>query len=227
MDGDEAPPPFRYPPPPGRLVDDEGRFAGYPPPPERTERPVAVRFLRSTGLKVTAGLVAIVAVAVLIGRYGDAERDDGGRVVAAGDLAIRSLRVGDCFDERNDEGVPATDTPLTAADPEVRAAPCDVLHEAEVFAVTQLAGAPGDDLPGDAVLLSSVKGRCDAAFTRYVGASPEGSGLVYVYFLPSEATWDRDDRRLTCAARRGDGQRQRGSIRGLGDAVADDATETT
>lgn len=227
MDGDEAPPPFRYPPPPGRLVDEHGRFAGYPPPPERTERPVAVRFLRSTGLKVTAALVAIVAVAVLVGRYGDAERGGGGRVVAAGDLAVRSLRVGDCFDEPHGGGVPTKDTLITAADPDVRAAPCDVLHEAEVFAVTQLAGAPGDDWPGDAVLLSSVKGRCDPAFTRYVGAPPEGSGLTYVYFLPSEATWDRDDRRLTCAALRGDGQRQRGSIRGLGDAVADENTETT
>lgn len=226
MDGDEAPPPFRYPPPPGGLVDEHGRFAGYPPPPERTERPIAVRFLRSTGLKVTAGLVAFVAVAVLVGRYGDAERDDGGRVVSAGDLAVRGLRVGDCFDERRGaEGVLAAPT-VVEVGPDVRAVPCDALHEAEVFAVTELAGAPGDDWPGDGVLFSSVKGRCDPAFSSYVGASREQSGLTYVYYLPSQTTWDRGDRHLACAARRGDHQRQRGSIRGVG-AVADETTGTT
>lgn len=117
----------------------------------------------------------------------DVARDADGRPTEAGEVRADRLRVGDCFDDQDDEspdGFPVV--------------PCDQPHDNEVFFAFVV---PGDDFPGQDALADQAAARCgDQPFTQYVGEPVEATALRVFYVLPSRETWERfDDRTIICA----------------------------
>lgn len=125
---------------------------------------------------MTGRSVARAAVLVLLGGVLAA--------CAAGEDAVASLAVGDCFDE-----------PPAASDLEaVPVVPCAEPHRYEVVGAVLLADTvvPGGDLEEAAVEA------CAGAFESYVGTAPEDSDLRRAALVPTTAGWEDDDREALC-----------------------------
>lgn len=138
-------------------------------------------------LRAAVALTLLLAACSGSADVPDVARDADGRPTEAGEVRADRLRVGDCFDDQDDDspdGFPVV--------------PCDQPHDNEVFFAFVV---PGDDFPGQDALADQAAARCrDAPFTDYVGVSIDASVLRVFYVLPSQETWDRfDDRTLVCA----------------------------
>lgn len=115
------------------------------------------------------------------------------------------LALGDCYDPINDEN---TDVLLAAA---MRS--CDEAHLHEVFGLVLLKDPLGAPFPNDRDIEDASLDLCDTAYERYVGISVDDSKYGYLYYTPSEATWEDGDRLVVCVVDdRGD--RITGSIKG-------------
>ena len=129
-------------------------------------------------LGALAGLVLATAVLFLVLRD-----DEEGTSTASGAVTFDDVELGDCTAEIP-EGVTLTVTLL----------PCDEPHEGEVYATFELSG---DDYPGaDEVERFALGGRQREA----VAALPPDDETLYdlVYLAPSQQTWDKGDRTVSC-----------------------------
>ncbi len=113
-------------------------------------------------------------------------RDDDPSAGEAGDTAevrFEDVRLGDCTAEIP-EGVTLT----------VRVLPCGEPHEGEVYATFELSG---DDYPGSEEVERFSLGGCQR---EAVAALPPDDETLYdlVYLAPSEQTWERGDRTVSC-----------------------------
>ncbi|MCU1377700.1 MAG: hypothetical protein JWN29_683 [Acidimicrobiales bacterium] len=139
-------------------------------------------------LRVAFALTAVLLLAACRGgASADVARDDRGRASQAGTVRADKLRVGDCFEDQDDQspdGFPVV--------------PCARAHANEAYARFKV---PGGDYPGQDALTEIATGRCTAEpFTDYVGRPYDGSALDVFYALPSKETWDRfGDRIVVCA----------------------------
>lgn len=130
---------------------------------------------------ITALLVAGLVVAAVVG---DAERDDGGAVTAAGDVSLDDLRVRDCTGALPEQEV------LT-----LRVVPCSEPHTAEVFAVFAL---EGENFPGEDQARRFSEGGCDRELGILLGAQVETAPYELFYFSPTEESWSLGDRTVIC-----------------------------
>lgn len=131
-----------------------------------------------------AVLLLVAPVGVLTGC--EAQRDDTGAIESAGRVSVFEVRVGDCFDDHDDEVV------------RFDAVPCDEPHDNQVFALFDL---EGDEWPGDdeATVMSHLG--CQERFPAAIGTPLDESVLVSYAIGPGETTWRReDDREVICAA---------------------------
>ena len=160
-------------------------------PPDPIERRVA------TGIGFSGRWVGWVIGALVLAGWGfftsldDANRDGSGEIVAAGDLDVMTLQVGDCFDDPEviDEVVF-----------DVAAVPCTEAHDNEVFAVQSVASDFGGVFPGlDALEQHGYEFCSGQTFDSYVGASYLDSALEVFSFTPTEESWDQGDREIVCA----------------------------
>lgn len=83
------------------------------------------------------------------------------------------------------------------------AVPCSDEHDAEVYAVFDIAGAT--DYPGEDAVNALANSECVARFEVYVGVRLADSDLTGHYFTPTASTWDRGDRQVLCVAYLEDG----------------------
>jgi hypothetical protein len=101
------------------------------------------------------------------------------------------LSVGDCF---NDSGL---STPELG---EITRVDCTSPHDAEVFGVPTLPGAPGAPYPGDDEADRLSYELCLGEFATYVGIDFLDSMWELTYILPAEETWRKyDDRLVVCS----------------------------
>jgi hypothetical protein len=139
-------------------------------------------------LRVALALTAALLLAACGGGAGaDVARDERGRVSQPGTVRADKLRVGDCFEDQDDQspdGFPVV--------------PCARAHANEAYSRFKV---PGGDYPGQAALTDLATARCTAEpFSDYVGRPYAGSALDVFYALPSQETWDRfGDRIVVCA----------------------------
>lgn len=131
-------------------------------------------------------------------------------------VQVAGLRAGDCLyihapdaDTDSPTGRPAgTATGAVAAlygQGSERAA-CDASHSHEVLDAFSEAGDAGAPYPGTANLIKSREADCTAAFTAWVGRSPEGSELEPVLAVPDEGSWAKGVRAGACLLGHADGQ---------------------
>jgi hypothetical protein len=97
---------------------------------------------------------------------------------------LNSLKVGDCFDDSDDD---------YTVDPRS----CTQHHDNEVIA---LLTEPGGDYPGDVKVDKFARVNCLAALEEYDGLKFEDSTLDYSYFTPAAEDWDAGDQVTICYA---------------------------
>ncbi len=85
-------------------------------------------------------------------------------------------------------------------------AACDGSHSHEVLEVLTEAAGHDAPYPGLSTLIRSHEAACTAAFTAWVGRSPEGSALEPVLAVPDETSWGKGVRGGACLVARADGQ---------------------
>ena len=178
-----APAPPAFPPPLEPPIDPQPSFAA-----RYRER----RLL----LPIAAALVLTLVGAALYLLL----RDDDPSPRAAGgsgEVTFDDVRLGDCTAEIP-EGVTLT----------VRVLPCNQPHEGEVYATFELSG---DDYPGATEIERFALGGCQR---EAVAALPPDDETLYdlVYLAPSEQTWKRGDRTVSCVLSDPTGQPLVGSV---------------
>jgi hypothetical protein len=136
-----------------------------------------------------AALAALIVLAVACGTEGpgDVPRDASGRVTAGGIVRADKLRVGDCFDDQDDQtpdGFPVV--------------PCGRAHDDEAFHRFVVGGTT---YPGQDSLTDTAFSTCTGdPFQKFVGRPIDGSSLDVFFVVPSPETWERDgDRIVVCA----------------------------
>ncbi|MFD4244238.1 DUF4190 domain-containing protein [Streptomyces sp. NPDC058525] len=165
---------------------------------------IRARHQRGRGFAIAAIVIhcatlVLYALAVVFGFSAlddEPKRDTTGQVTEEGSSAIEDLRTGDCFNTDNDlagfQDEAGVDAPFT-----VTVLPCDQPHEGETYAVFDLDDGP---YPGKEAVTATTEERCSGTvLTDYVGPSatlPDNLE-IFIYF-PSEDTWGRGDREVTC-----------------------------
>lgn len=134
------------------------------------------------------GWVGVVIAIAVVGVVLNARRDDSGQIAAGGNLQIQDLRIGDCFNLKDEAADSVSD---------VDAKPCGESHKYELYHVASMGEG---DYPSDDQLSGFAEQECVGAFTDYVGTTYETSALDVVYFTPSRDAWDGGDRSVQCAA---------------------------
>lgn len=115
------------------------------------------------------------------------ERDpETGELLAAAEIDVFELQVGDCIADLNDEGEVTT----------VRAVPCAEEHTDEIFAAVAIPDA--EDYPGNDAIREFADDECYQRFEQFVGLPWENSELDYGYLGPTETSWDDGDREILC-----------------------------
>ncbi len=122
---------------------------------------------------------------------------------------VNDLDVGDCVD------VP--DSPGQTEVRQLDGTDCAEPHDAEVFAVADIATGD-DDYPGQSEVIGMVEEACTGdAFRAYVGRGYAESELDVYYLFPIEEMWeDADDREYVCMAVTVDSSPLSGSVEGSG-----------
>lgn len=139
---------------------------------------------------------------VTYGALTDANRDRSGAIVASGNLDAFQVRVGDCFDDNNNDGEQVTSIP---------GLPCSEPHDNETFAVFDLSL---DSHPGEEAIAEISFDACIERFEPFVGTDYESSTLDITLMYPTEMSWAQNDREVICAVYDLDGNKLTGSVKG-------------
>jgi hypothetical protein len=134
------------------------------------------------------GWVGVVLVIAVVGVVLNARRDDNGHISTGGNLQIQDLRIGDCFNLK-DEGADSVS--------DVDAKPCADAHHYELYHVASMSAG---SYPANDQLSGFAEHECVAAFATYIGTTYEESALEVLYFTPTSDAWDSGDRSVQCAA---------------------------
>lgn len=123
-------------------------------------------------------------------------RSPSGDIAVAGRVGVLRLLPGDCF--------------LVGADEieEVDAVPCDEDHQAEVFAVFDLADT---EWPGAAAVAQVTKSGCLDRFRNATGHVFDPVHMAITGYAPSERSW-KEDRRVLCVVTAHDVSLVRGQV---------------
>jgi hypothetical protein len=163
---------------------------------------------RMQGLAIAAVVISSVTMtvavpaAIFFAAGMDAERNEAGEVVEEGELDLFEARVGDCFDDDEEEMVET-----------LWMIPCRDAHTAEVYAVPVLTGP----YPGDSALERTAEQLCENEFGPYVGTDPDASSLDFGFYYPDRATWSgSSDRHVVCILADAGGDDLYGSVKGSG-----------
>ncbi len=141
----------------------------------------------------------------------DADRDESGNIVSAGELSVFSMRAGDCFND-SQEVIDAGGDAVEAQD--LAALPCTEPHDNEVYAVFDLSL---ERFPGAEALSDMASDQCLERFESFVGMSFEESILGIYPIYPTEESWSQSsDREIVCAVYHVELEKLTGSMKGSG-----------
>ncbi len=133
------------------------------------------RWWRSRSVLLGGPLAALVVLSVVI-------------VACSGEGNVFSLKVGDCFNQGNEEEVE-----------NVALVDCDELHQYEVFAAADVEAPNDAQFPGSAQLEFVAFSLCLDYFDEYVGETYENSLLDIQTLSPSRDSWEgAGDREVVC-----------------------------
>jgi hypothetical protein len=152
-------------------------------------------------MKSWAGYAIVILGLLAYQAMTDADRDDTGAIVSAGNVDAFEIAVGDCFD----------DPTATDEIDSLPAVPCGEPHDNEVYAAfdVSLPAYPDDDVMFDHAIRA-----CIGRFAGFVGRDYESSVLDIYTMYPTAESWQHDDREIVCAVYDLAGEKLVGSVRG-------------
>jgi hypothetical protein len=118
--------------------------------------------------------------------------------------SVETLQTGTCLDGIH-PGVTVTADVTKPVD-------CAATHDDEIVGVVSYTAAGA--YPGQAAVESFAEAPCVTAFGTYVGIEFGSSNLDMMTITPSELTWARGDRQISCVAITRDGSQLTGSVKG-------------
>ena len=122
--------------------------------------------------------------------------------------ATKDLEVGNCYNTVSKES--GGDKPVG----EVTVVDCAKTHTYEVVAQTTF-GEDVKGLPNEDSIKSLGEGFCQGEdFTAYVGVEAGKSSYQIEYLSPSEDTWAKGDRKISCVVSQGNKSEVKGSAKG-------------
>lgn len=145
------------------------------------------RGLAVAGLALSGVWLAGIGVAIGFVVGAGADRDANGRLTGGGSISATELKVGDCLNGLAD-GKEFNDVP---------AVPCAQPHAGEVYAVFDLTGA---GWPGAAAVADQAEQGCNSRLGPYAPRAVEDDTISLFSLQPTQRTWDRGDREVTCVA---------------------------
>jgi hypothetical protein len=119
-------------------------------------------------------------------------------------VPVPTLTVGDCLNGIQ-EGKTVTSSVSRAVD-------CATAHDDEIVGSVTHPGAAS--YPRQPALLQYGSAPCVSAFQQYVGVDFERSSLEMLEVVPTDVTWLKGDRHISCVVLTRDGSRLTGSVRG-------------
>jgi hypothetical protein len=124
----------------------------------------------------------------------DTTRNETGQITASGGVGAYKVRVGDCIQMPSDAGEVVS----------VEGVPCTTPHGAQAFASFTLPDLPAFPSPDEMDMLA---GRgCLGYWTDAIGTSYESDrALDMTFWYPTQASWDQNDREVTCFVMSNDG----------------------
>ena len=121
--------------------------------------------------------------------------------------ATKDLEVGQCYNTVSKESGGKN------AVGEVTVVDCSKAHTYEVIAQTTFPDDV-DTLPNEGAIKSLGEGFCQGEdFTTYVGVEASSSSYQIEYLSPSQDTWAKGDRLVTCVVTQGDKSEVKGSAK--------------
>jgi len=137
--------------------------------------------------------IVIAAIAYFVVSLQQADRDEAGAIIAAGNIDAFKIQVGDCYNDEAAAQITEEREEVTG----VAGLPCAEPHDNEVFAVfnTSLTEFPGTD-----EMSSLAFEECLGRFDNFVGAKYEDSQLDITVMYPTSESWKQlTDREIVCA----------------------------
>ena len=141
------------------------------------------------------GFIFVLIIGAIYWLFPDAKRDESGAIVSEGDLEVRSLRVGDCFNNPSLSDLEGNETTDVRS---VDAIPCDLPHEFEMYALSHQLFYQSS-YPGEEVATLTADEYCEIEFEKFVGIDYQDSILSFVFMFPTKDSWNRGDKSITCA----------------------------
>ena len=134
------------------------------------------------------GVLVVLAAIAWIGSdvVSQADRDDSGAIVGAGEVAGSDLKVGDCFDLPPGEFI------------NVAARPCTEPHDMELVATVEHPAPEDAPYPSDDEFTRAAADGCLSGFQDYVGIAFQESELNMTTITPAKDGWEANDRRIQC-----------------------------
>lgn len=126
--------------------------------------------------------------------------------VAVAIAPLPKVAVGTCMNGIN-EGVAVTTSSTRPVD-------CGTPHDNEVVGVVALDDSGA--FPGDATIEATAQRECVRLFADYVGIAFDASVLEMLPLVPTELSWSKGDRQISCIVLTVDGSRLTGSVKGAG-----------
>lgn len=148
-------------------------------------------------------IIAALGFAIY-GVVNTADRDDAGAIIGAGSIDAFHVRIGDCFDDTNEDDDGINSLP---------GVPCDKPHDNETYAVFDLSVATYPQGDGMSELAHA---SCLEHFESFVGRDYDSSSLDITTLYPSADSWNEDDREVVCAVYDMELSKLEGSVKNSG-----------
>ena len=141
----------------------------------------------------------------------DSTRDDSGEIVAAGDVGVLVLKVGDCVQVPSElKSQLWSDTTELTIVTSFSAVPCTELHDAELFSEKKV---NLNEFPGEDALIDGYSDFCVEDYATYSGTDFESSPHLYFPMVPTAVSWEQGDRAIQCFAVMENGEQLGASIK--------------
>lgn len=165
-----------------------------PPPPSYPTASGNKSAWLSRGITVVA--LGAVAGTSIFGFLNSAKRDDTGEISKPGTILISDMRVGDCADLPS---AATDDVEDVYSFDELKAQPCSVAHDFEMYAILSYPASSSDPFPGNETVTNWGANACYEEFERYTGIAYEDSpDLDFDLFWPTPEGWEEGDREVNC-----------------------------
>ncbi|MDC0071608.1 septum formation family protein [Gammaproteobacteria bacterium] len=151
-------------------------------------------------------ILFLLALFIFFWLYQDAERDDRGEIMSAGNVDALSLRVGDCFNDVATKDLVEGEYIEVSS---VEGVPCSTLHQSEVFSKSSSLFNDKNSFPDEETLSNNSYDYCSEQLPLFLGLDffseqvdtqieEFNNKITLRFYFPTEEGWRTGDRTVDC-----------------------------